>query len=106
MGSKGLSIPWGTDVEVGQFLLTAEQYLKVTYMQPTEHGDVIEHICGPSIYQQKDPSALVEGPLRKTELNSSEYVVCSDPRTGNKNVVEGPIMYMPRPSELIGPILK
>jgi len=76
--------------------LTAEQYLKVTYLTPREHGDLIEHVPGPCIFHQDDAYAVVEGPLKKIELNGSEYVICSDPKTGQRHVVEGPIMYMPK----------
>jgi regulator of protease activity HflC (stomatin/prohibitin superfamily) len=63
-------------------------------------------VPGPCIYEQHDAYAIVEGPLKKIELSATEYIICTDPKTGLKVVVEGPVMYMPKPYELVGGVLK
>ena len=97
-----LYLPWANVEIINKINLTAEQYLKITFLTPQNHGDLIEHVPGPCIYEQEDGYAIVEGPLKKIELDGSEYVICSDPKTGHRHVVEGPVMYMPVPYEIVG----
>lgn len=86
--------------------LTAEQFLVVTYKTTRADGDLIEHVPGPTIYRQLDPFATVQGPFEKKELSSLEFTICTNSKTGLKHVVQGPILYMPKPYEIIGNIEK
>lgn len=86
--------------------LRAEQYLVVSYKNMRPDGDLIEHVSGPTIYRQIDPFATVFGPLDKKELSSLEYTICTNHKTGDKHVVQGPILYMPLPYEIVGRIEK
>lgn len=94
-------------VEVlGKITLNAEQYLIITYRTCREDGDIIEHISGPTIYQQTDALSTVQGPFKKIDLNSLEYTIVTNCKTGNKHVVQGPQIYMPVPYEVVGSIEK
>jgi regulator of protease activity HflC (stomatin/prohibitin superfamily) len=91
---------------IEKYNLTAEEYLKIIHLNPLEDGDIIEHISGPCIFIVDDGYAIVEGPFKKIELDASQYVVMNDPKTGERRVVEGPKMYMPKPYEISGKIEK
>jgi len=102
--------------------LSANEYLIVTHLEPISKikkddegnpilnsmgheqyvdGDIIEHIPGPHIYIQDDPYATVEGPYKKTELNASQYVIITNPKTGDKKTISGPCMYCPQEYEIV-----
>lgn len=72
------------------------------YNHASEADDLIEHVAGPCAYQLDDAYAKVEGPLQKIELSVTEFIICTDPKTGSKTTIEGPMMYMPKPYEIVG----
>jgi regulator of protease activity HflC (stomatin/prohibitin superfamily) len=101
-------LPCAEVTKIYKITLSAEQYLKITYLVPQDtkdkDNDIIEHIAGPAIYKQDDPFSLVEGPYNKTELSASQYIIVTNPKNGLKYVVEGPQMYMPKPYESLSKV--
>jgi len=84
-----------------KIVLDAEGYLIVTHFKPRAHGDIVEHIPGPCIFERddQDPLAKVSPIQKKIELGSTEYVICTDPKTGKRRIEKGPQLYMPLPYE-------
>jgi hypothetical protein len=97
-------LPWADVNNIKKINCNASEWLKITYLVPQENDDIVDHWEGPGIYTQKDPFAKVEGPYKKTELSASQYVICTDPRTGIKNIIEGPTMYTPKPYEEVSKV--
>lgn len=95
--------PFSSVKKIKKIVLDAEEYLIITHFQQNEHGDVIEHIAGPTVYEQDDPLATVSNIKKKVELGSTEYVICTDPKTGHRKVERGPKLYMPAPYEQLSP---
>jgi len=97
--------PWAEVSNINKINCTANEWLKITYLIPKEDGgDIVDHWEGPGIYTQKDPFATIAGPFNKTELSASQYVICTDPKTGIKTIVEGPTMYTPKPYEEVSKV--
>ncbi|AYV76311.1 MAG: hypothetical protein Terrestrivirus5_133 [Terrestrivirus sp.] len=88
-----------------KIVLDAEGYLIITHFKPRDHGDIVEHIPGPCIFERddKDPLAKVSAIQKKIELGSTEYVICTDPKTGKRRIEKGPQLYMPKPYEQLSP---
>lgn len=91
--------------KIKKIILTAEEYLIVThFVQDADHGDIIEHIAGPFIFEQQSAMDTVAGPYKKTELSGTQYVICTNPKNGHKRTVKGPSMFMPEPYEIVGTV--
>jgi regulator of protease activity HflC (stomatin/prohibitin superfamily) len=97
---------WSSTEMLDKITLSAEQYLQITYKYKRDDGDIMEHISGPTIFIQTDPFASITGPLKKVEINRDEYVIGFNSKTGEKHVVQGPILYMPQPYEEVGKPMK
>lgn len=96
--------PWVGIKIIDKIILNAEEYLIVTHFTQNADGDILEHIAGPKIYSQDDAFAEVTGPHKKMKLSNTEYVICTDTKTGNKKTISGPTLYMPAPYEHLSEI--
>lgn len=97
--------PWVGVKVIDKIILNAEEYLIVTHFTQKDDGDIIEHVPGPHIYSQDDAFAEVSKPQQKVKLSNTQYVICTDTKTGNKVTIKGPTLYMPKPYENVSAIL-
>lgn len=84
-------------------VLTAEEYLEVTHLQPDANGNLLEIISGPTLYKPIDAYATISEKKPKVRLAPDQFIVVKD-MNSNKSVVAGPALYCPRAYETMSAI--
>ena len=86
-------------------ILTSEDYIKVTHLNPDQNGNLVEIIQGPTLYRPNDAYSTISAKQKKTKLAQDEYLIVKDVN-GQINVISGPILYCPQPYEELSAVRK